>query len=314
MTSLYYAYHPLEFLDLLESRFDEKKAIPWMHDRWHWSFYFSAIYLILVWSGERYMKNRKPFDLRVALCMWSTMLGTFSIFAIYRVSFRAPQIIYLGGWRHAFCDTWGYIGNQRAGVWAFLFPLSKLPELVDTVFIVLRKKKLSFLHVYHHVSVFIYCWYSYAYPISTGIWFGTVNFTVHGIMYMYYAVTASGRRPPRWVAKIITTIQLSQMFAGIFINYIGITSLLSGKTCGTSWFDVAISVFFYVSYAILFANFFYWAYIHPKPKKSEAMKVNGVTQPSEVNGGVTHCQTKMISSSSSRRRVNGHLYTNETVH
>ena len=53
---------------------------------------------------------------------------------------------------------------------AFMFPFSKLPELFDTVFIVLRKQKLSFLHVYHHVSIFIYCWYSYAYPISTGIY------------------------------------------------------------------------------------------------------------------------------------------------
>jgi elongation of very long chain fatty acids protein 6 len=289
-------------LEAIESQFDEKKAIPWMNANWHWSFYFSALYLLFVWYGQRYMKDRKPFNLRRLLCMWSTLLGVFSICGIIRIIKSAPEMVIFGGWRHAICDTWSYIGSDGCGLWAFLFPLSKLFELVDTVFIVLRKQKLSFLHVFHHVSVFIYCWYSYAYPISTGIWFGIVNFTVHAIMYTYYAVKASGRSPPRWVAKAITTIQLSQMFVGIFINYIGITSLMMGKTCGTSWFDVGLSIFFYVSYAILFANFFYWAYIHTKPAKAVSVTT------SAVNGAVnTELKTKVTvhSTASGRMSANG---------
>jgi len=50
--------------------------------------------------------------------------------------------------------------------WAFCF--SKLPELIDTVFIVLRKQPLIFLHWYHHASVLIYCWFSYQDYSSTG--------------------------------------------------------------------------------------------------------------------------------------------------
>ena len=301
----YYLQRIWYTLEAIESRFDEKKAIPWMNANWHWSFYFSAIYLFFVWYGQRYMKNRKPYNLRRILCMWSTLLGVFSAFAIVKIIKIAPQMVSFGGWRYAFCDTWSYVGSQGCGLWAFLFPLSKLLELIDTVFIVLRKQKLSFLHVFHHVSVFIYCWYSYAYPISTGIWFGIVNFIVHGIMYTYYAVKASGRSPPRWVAQAITTIQLSQMFVGIFINYMGITSLLMGKTCGTSWFDVGISIFFYVSYAILFANFFYWAYIHPKPAKRVAVT------SSVVNGAVNNeLKTKVTPHTT----TNGRMSANGVVH
>ena len=38
-------------------------------------------------------------------------------------------------------------------------------------------------------------------------------------MYAYYAVKASGRSPPKWVAKCITTVQLSQMFVGELIDF-----------------------------------------------------------------------------------------------
>lgn len=255
-----------DYLLKLESSFDEKTVMPWMTQNWHYSLYVSVLYLALVFAGQKVMQNRKPFNLRVPLCMWSTALCVFSCFAVMRIFGSSVYMVRVGGLRHAFCDTRSYVGSNGCGLWAFLFPLSKLPELFDTAFIVLRKSKISFLHCYHHITVFIYCWYSYGYPISTGIWFGVVNYTVHGIMYGYYGIKASGRNPPRWVATAITLIQLSQMFVGLYINYISITSLLTGRTCQTSWLDVALSIFFYSSYAILFGNFFYWTYISSKKR------------------------------------------------
>ena len=255
-----YLSYPLEFIHKVEHQFSERTAIPWMRDHWQWSIYISIVYLLLVLGGRHYMKSRKPFDLRVALCMWSTALSLFSFYAVVRIYVPSFRMVYFGGWRHAVCDSRSYIGSVGTGLWAFLFPLSKLPELVDTSFIVLRKSKLSFLHVYHHITVFIYCWFSYAYPIGPGIWFGVVNYSVHAIMYGYYAITASGRKLPRWVASCITLVQLSQMFVGIWLNYLCITSLLDGDGCSTNWFAIGISIFFYTSYAILFANFYYWTY------------------------------------------------------
>ena len=285
-----YITQPFDFLRKIETQFDEKKSLPWMHDRWHWSFYFSALYLLLIYLGQRYMKDKKAYNLRRELCMWSTLLAGFSIYACIRILPVSYFMVKANGWQHAICDSYSYVGSSGAGIWSFIFPFSKLFELFDTAFIVLRKQKLSFLHSYHHVSVFIYCWYSYAHPISTGIWFGIVNFFVHSVMYTYYAVKASGRSPPRWVAKTITVIQLSQMFVGVFINYVGITSLLNNVHCNTNWFAIAISIFFYVSYAILFANFFYRAYIsRPASKSAEKAnweKVNGATVTGGSSNGV----------------------------
>ena len=277
--------YPLAMMDLLEKRFDEKVAIPWMSQYWHWSIYISALYLVLVYLGYQYMKDKEPFNLRTALCVWSACLSVFSLYAFIKIVDPAYKLIYFGGLQHAICDTRNYVGSSGGGIWAFLFPLSKLPELGDTVFIVLRKQKLSFLHCYHHVTVFMYCWFSYAYPISTGIWFGIVNYAVHAIMYAYFTVRASGRRPPRWVATSITIIQLSQMFVGIYLNYMGITSLLMNRACETTWFNITISIFFYATYAVLFGNFFYWSYIYKKAKIPSTKADGELTNvPATTNG------------------------------
>jgi hypothetical protein len=41
----------------------------------------------------------------------------------------------------------------------WLFIISKVPETIDTLFIVLRRQQLIFLHWFHHASVLIYCFY-----------------------------------------------------------------------------------------------------------------------------------------------------------
>lgn len=280
----------LHTIDIIEKSFNERKVIPFMESHWHWSIYYSIIYLLLIFIGKRYMRDRKPYSLRRALCCWSAGLSMFSFFALWRVTPLAYNMVYLGGIQHAICDVNSYSGSAGGGLWAFLFPLSKLPELIDTSFIILRKKKMVFLHWYHHITVFIYCWFSYAFPISTGVWFGLVNYSVHGIMYAYYAVKASGRSPPRWIAKSITTLQLSQMFAGIFLNYLATKSLLENKSCAMNKFAICISIFFYVSYAILFANFYYWTYIYKRatPTRTAGVESSGVTPKGSkvANGGV----------------------------
>ena len=66
----------------------------------------------------------------------------------------------------------------------------QVPELGDTIFIVLRKQKLIFLHWYHHITVLIYCWYSFSQYTAPARWFVVMNFIVHSIMYTYYAFRA----------------------------------------------------------------------------------------------------------------------------
>ena len=63
-----------------------------------------------------------------------------------------------------------------SGFWTVAFVLSKPLELFDTVFIVLRKKPLIFLHWYHHVTVLLFCWHSYAHRSPNALWFVAMNY------------------------------------------------------------------------------------------------------------------------------------------
>lgn len=160
-----------------------------------------------------------------------------------------------------------------SGLWAWLFVVSKLPELGDTIFIVLRKQPLIFLHWYHHITVLMYSWFTYYDDSAFAIWFIVMNFFVHSAMYTYYAFRAMGYRPPTFVSMVITASQLIQMFVGCFVNYIAYSYLRAGgsQSCRVSLLNVILSSCMYFSYMVLFARFFYNAYIK-KGNRSDVTK------------------------------------------
>ena len=51
---------------------------------------------------------------------------------------------------------------------------TKCLEWVDTVFLILRKRRVIFLHWFHHLATFLYCWHATIYSWradSSGLWF-----------------------------------------------------------------------------------------------------------------------------------------------
>ena len=63
--------------------------------------------------------------------------------------------------------------------------LTKMLEWIDTLFLVIRKRKVGFLHWFHHIITYTYCWYASLYSYSadaTGIWFAGINLFIHYII------------------------------------------------------------------------------------------------------------------------------------
>ena len=135
-----------------------------------------------------------------------------------------------GGLTATICDGSFISDDSVAGLWFFMFCASKILELFDTIFIVLRKQKLIFLHWYHHLSVLWICLYSYVDGTSSSRIVALMNYSVHAIMYSYYTLKAMQIRVPRSVNMLITTLQISQMFIGLLLTLTIFYLLHNGKT------------------------------------------------------------------------------------
>lgn len=149
--------------------------------------------------------------------------------------------------------------------------LSKLPELGDTIFIVLRKQPLIFLHWYHHITVLMYSWFSYTEYTASARWFVVMNYNVHSLMYTYYALRALRYSPPRFISMVITALQLSQMVVGCAINIWahGFLQQAGHAACNISPTNIKLSIAMYASYFILFARFFYKTYLSSNARKGK---------------------------------------------
>jgi elongation of very long chain fatty acids protein 6 len=218
------------------------------------------LYLPLIFGIKAFMKNREAFDLRWALVPWNIGLAVFSAMGFY---YTVPEIFHnlrTRPFSEVICDPSCYaLPSAR---WIFFFNVSKFFEFGDTLFIVLRKKPLIFLHWYHHVMTCLYCWYANQISVSencTGWPFAVMNLFVHTLMYSHYALTALGVRA-NWNI-MLTSLQLGQMILGI---YVVATAGLFCANRDQFIYGTYFALIMYFSYAVLFANFFFQRYCGKK--------------------------------------------------
>ncbi len=137
----------------------------------------------------------------------------------------------------------GRIWNEGLAFYGWLFYLSKFYEVLDTIIILAKGKKSSFLQTYHHAGAMMCMWAGIRY-MAPPIWmFVLVNSGLHALMvsfylqsnslltltewkYTYYTLTALGVKVPRGLKRTLTTLQIVQFvvgasfaFAHLFIAY-----------------------------------------------------------------------------------------------
>lgn len=86
-----------------EETFSHHETKQWMMENWTNGFYYCGLYMILIFGGQLYMANRPRFELRGVLCLWNTLLATFSIIGFART---APELIHVlrhHGLHHSIC-------------------------------------------------------------------------------------------------------------------------------------------------------------------------------------------------------------------
>jgi len=254
----------------------------------------SVLYIVFTFGTQWYLKDKAGLDqeLRMPLAYWSLLLAAFSIAGSLRTVPVMFKIVQERGVMHLVCgDTrYEWLTEHPAGFWTLMFCLSKVPELIDTAFIVLRKKDLITLHWYHHFTVMLFCWQAWASCTLNGLIFAAMNLTVHAVMYSFYALTALGYRPNTF-AIFITLGQISQMVVGTAVTayvtmdkvfwhpvkkvdfsiavpawFLSPKPLPDGGECFVSSGNALAGFAMYGSYLLFFVHFFVKAYCLPGGK------------------------------------------------
>ncbi|KAG9510850.1 Elongation of very long chain fatty acids protein 6, partial [Fragariocoptes setiger] len=254
------------FMFQFERKFDHQHTKEWMERYWHTSFYAVAIYMVVIFGGQAYMSNRPAFKLRRILTIWNTSLALFSILGTFRTLPELLHVLFNHGFYHSVCTSSFIEDVKPSGFWTWMFALSKVPELGDTVFIVLRKQNLIFLHWYHHITVLLFTWFTYSEYTAPARWFVDMNYLVHSLMYSYYALKALGLRLPRKTAMLITTSQIVQMIIGAYVTWYAYYRKSQGDACRITKESANLGLLMYSSYFVLFAQFFYNAYFGARRK------------------------------------------------
>jgi elongation of very long chain fatty acids protein 6 len=254
--------------------FSMRDSITWNDEHWQIPYIFLFLYLITLFFVPRIMESREPFKNKNILFWWNVGLCLFSFAGVYnlvpRVLFSSKAGIFKQGYYETICSHPDWFGNGWCGLFMCFFVYSKIYELGDTFWKLLRKSPVSFLHWYHHCTVLIFACHSSKAACSVGVWFCAMNYSVHFIMYGYYAITQTSLK--NWAKQwgiLITTLQITQMFAGLFIILSAAHYKIKGHECHTDEGNIVFGLLIYASYAVLFINFFIQRWICPQEKKKK---------------------------------------------
>uniref|UniRef100_A0A914ZNM5 Elongation of very long chain fatty acids protein n=1 Tax=Parascaris univalens TaxID=6257 RepID=A0A914ZNM5_PARUN len=241
--------------------FPEQASKDWVTDHQAFAIQICVLYLVVIFGTKYFMKSRQSFELFYPLNMWNAFLAAFSIAGTVTLLPEFVTTISNHGFIASYCKRFDFMRGAN-GFWGWMFILSKMLEMGDTVFLVLRKKPLLFLHWYHHLLTLIYAFYSY--PSSPGFnrWGVNLNFFVHAFMYSYYFIRSLRIRLPGAVAKFITTLQILQFAISLTILvHLGMLIFIRKVECDFDLNVFILAIFMESTYLILFINFFLRSYV-----------------------------------------------------
>ncbi|KXS19299.1 polyunsaturated fatty acid elongation enzyme [Gonapodya prolifera JEL478] len=253
---------------LADSRSGHAKHLPLMN-LFH-VILIGAAYLAIVFSGMKYMETREKMNPKKFTLIHNLIMSSLSLYMC------------VGTIWQTYHDGYGFLMNPpdetKTGwpmakmVW--LFSMSKIPEFIDTFLMVVKKnfRQISFLHLYHHTSIFLICWlFCFVAPGGEAYLSVILNSGVHVIMYGYYFLSAMGVGWVSFVKKYITMMQITQFCIMMVQHTLDI--VINIFTTPKESYPVSISIlmWFYISSMLaLFANF----YIQDR-KREAALKKDG---------------------------------------
>ncbi|XP_042319316.1 elongation of very long chain fatty acids protein 2 [Sceloporus undulatus] len=237
----------------------------------------TVLYLLFIWLGTTFMKNRPALSLRGLLIVYNLGVTILSFYMLIELILATWE----GGYNLQ-CQNLNSAGDADIRVakvlWWYYF--SKVIEFADTIFFVLRKKnsQITFLHVYHHATMFNIWWCVMNWiPCGQSFFGPTLNSFIHVLMYSYYGLSViPSMRKYLWWKKYLTQAQLIQ-----FLLTITHTLSAAVKPCGFPLGCLIFQSSYMSTLVILFVNF----YVKTYRKRPSRVDMKEVPLMMEVKNG-----------------------------
>ncbi|TFK30444.1 fatty acid elongase [Coprinopsis marcescibilis] len=240
-------------------------------------------YLAAIFGIQAVMKNQQPLKLQTLFQIHNVILSSGSLLLLVLMLEEIVPIAWKSGFHHALCNENAWTSRMEFYYMCNYF--FKYLEFVDTIFLVLKKKPLQFLHVFHHSATALLCYTQLNGKTSISWAVITLNLAVHVVMYYYYYATTTGRR--FWWKKYLTTMQITQFIIDIGLVYFGTYEHFASTyrphwpfigNCAGSEGAALFGCGLLTSYLALFINFYFKTYKKPvQSKKTGATAANGYT-------------------------------------
>ncbi|QKX63639.1 uncharacterized protein TRUGW13939_10810 [Talaromyces rugulosus] len=223
-------------------------------------------YYVVIFGGREVMKNFSALKLNTLFMLHNFVLTSVSGILLVLFLEQLIPTIYHHGVFYAICSHEGG-WTQPLVVLYYLNYLNKYFEFLDTLFLVLKKKPLTFLHTYHHGATALLC-YTQLLGLTSVSWVPiTLNLLVHVVMYWYYFQSARGIRI--WWKKYITILQIAQFVIDLVFVYFASYTYFSNTyfqwapnygTCAGEEFAAFSGMGILTSYLVLFISFYFVTY------------------------------------------------------
>jgi len=241
----------------------------------------TVLYLSVIFGTQKWMSENPgiKYNLKSLLIAHNFFLSAASGLLLVLILENILPKLLSNGLVYSVCDN-AMLADGRLEFLYYLNYLLKYYEFVDTIFIVLHRKPLDFLHYFHHSMTMLLC-YTQLRGTTIVQWVPiTINLFVHVVMYYYYAQTALGARI--WWKKYLTTLQITQFvidivfcvgctLKGITYRHFPQWAIFGNSDCAGDINAAYFGTLLLSSYLLLFLQFFSKTYTKRActPKKEE---------------------------------------------